>query len=134
LEEMTKRRKNRFEGCGIVRKWRKCHSLTPTCRGRLLVATSGGEEGFQVGEREFCGSGVGSFEDVGEERAFFVLQGEDFFFDGAAGDELVAGDDASLADTVGAVSGLRFGGGIPPRIEVDDGVGGGEVEAGAAGF
>ena len=35
---------------------------------------------------------------------------------------------------MGAVGGLGFGGGIPPRVEVDDGVGAGEVEAGAAGF
>ena len=62
------------------------------------------------------------------------MEGEDFFFDGAGGDEFVARDDARLADAVGAVGGLGFGGGIPPRVEVDDGVGGGEVEAGAAGF
>ncbi|NCZ53320.1 MAG: hypothetical protein EBY81_05440, partial [Verrucomicrobia bacterium] len=38
-----------------------------------------------------------------------VLEGEDFFFDGAGGDEFVARDDARLADAVGAVGGLRFG-------------------------
>ena len=48
--------------------------------------------------------------------------------------ELVARDDARLADAMGAVSGLGLGGGIPPRIEVHHSVGAGEVEAGAAGF
>ena len=33
-----------------------------------------------------------------------------------------------------AVGSLRLGGGVPPRVEVDDDVGAGEVEAGAAGL
>ena len=65
---------------------------------------------------------------------FLVLQLQDFFFDGVARDEFVGGDDAGLADAMGAVGGLGFGGGIPPGIEVDDGVGGGEIQADAAGF
>ncbi len=80
------------------------------------------------------GGGVAGFEDLGEEGAFGGLQGEDFFFHGAGADEFVAGDDAVLADAVGAVGGLGFDGGIPPRVKVDDGIGGGKVEAGAAGF
>ncbi len=39
-----------------------------------------------------------------------------------------------LADAVGAVGGLVFGGGVPPGVVVDDGVGGGEIEPGAAGL
>ncbi len=35
---------------------------------------------------------------------------------------------------MGAVAGLRLGGGVPPRIVVDHGVGGGEVEADATGL
>jgi hypothetical protein len=62
------------------------------------------------------------------------LEREDFFFDGAGADEFVAGDGARLADAVGAVGGLGLGGRIPPRVEVDDGVGAREVEAGTAGF
>jgi hypothetical protein len=42
--------------------------------------------------------------------------------------------DARLADPVGAVGGLRLGGGIPPRVEVHDRVGPREVESGAAGL
>ena len=92
------------------------------------------EQRLEVREGEFGGGGVAGFEDVGEEEAFLVLEGEDLFFDGAGGDELVARDDAFLADAMGAVGGLGFGGRIPPRVEVHDSVGGGEVEAGAAGF
>src|SRR5439155_26061005 len=35
---------------------------------------------------------------------------------------------------MGAVGGLRLDRGIPPRIEMNHGVGGGEIEADAAGF
>src|SRR5205807_7008248 len=39
-----------------------------------------------------------------------------------------------LPDAMGAVGGLRLDRGIPPRIEMNDGVGGGEIEADTAGF
>jgi hypothetical protein len=39
-----------------------------------------------------------------------------------------------LAEAVGAVGGLVFDGGVPPRVVVDHRVGGGEVEADAAGL
>ena len=63
-----------------------------------------------------------------------LLEFEDAVFDGAAADEFVDEDGFGLADAVGAVGGLVFGGGVPPGVVVDDGVCGGEVEAGAAGF
>ena len=55
-------------------------------------------------------------------------------FDGAIADEFVDEDGFVLADTVGAVGSLIFGGGVPPGVEVDHGVGGSKVEAGATGF
>ena len=73
-------------------------------------------------------------EEALQEIAFAVLEVEDLFLDGAAGDELVTGDNVLLADAMGAVGGLAFNGGIPPGIEMDDGIGAGEVEADAAGF
>jgi hypothetical protein len=39
-----------------------------------------------------------------------------------------------LAEAVGAVGGLVFDGRVPPRVVVDHRVGGGEVEADAAGL
>ena len=59
---------------------------------------------------------------------------EDLLLDGVLGDEFDGLDGLFLADAVGAVGGLLLGGGIPPRVEVDNGVRAGEVEAGAAGF
>lgn len=58
----------------------------------------------------------------------------DFFFEGILGDEAVDEDVVLLADAVGAVCRLRFYGGIPPEVVVDDVGGGGEVKAGAGGF
>ena len=39
-----------------------------------------------------------------------------------------------LADAMGAVGGLIFSGGIPPGVDVNNRVGGGEGEAGATGL
>jgi hypothetical protein len=63
-----------------------------------------------------------------------LLELVDAVLDGAGADEFVDEDGFVLADAVSAVGRLVFGGGIPPWVEVDDAVGGGEVEAGAAGF
>ena len=65
---------------------------------------------------------------------FLLLELVNAVFDGAIADEFVDEDGFVLADPVGAVGSLVFGGGIPPGVEVDHGVGGGKVEAGAAGF
>ena len=43
--------------------------------------------------------------------------------------EPVGRDDLGLTDAVGAVGRLVFDGGVPPRVEVDDGVGRGQVQA-----
>ena len=55
---------------------------------------------------------------------FLLLKLVDAVFDGAITDELVDKDGFVLADAVGAVGSLIFGGGVPPRVEMDDGVGG----------
>ena len=58
----------------------------------------------------------------------------DSLFDGVLAEEFVDEDGLVLADAVGAVGRLVLGGGVPPWIVVDDGVRGGEIESGAAGF
>jgi hypothetical protein len=63
-----------------------------------------------------------------------LLQREDALLDGVLRDEAVDDHRLVLADAVGAVGGLIFDGGVPPRVEQEDVVGGGEVEAGAAGL
>ena len=82
---------------------------------------------------EFLGD-VGVGEDAGGELAFLVLEFVDALFDGVLAEEFVDEDGLVLADAVGAVGGLGLGGGVPPGVVVDDGVGGGEVEPGAAGL
>ena len=56
----------------------------------------------------------------------------DFLFEGAFGNKAVDLDVAFLADTEGAVGGLRFDGGVPPQIVMDDLRSGNKVEAGAS--
>src|SRR6266487_2676634 len=90
------------------------------------------EEVFEVGLGEALGEAFFA-EDIGDGLGFALLQFPNLFLDGAGGDEAVGVDRAGLADAMGAVDGLRFDGGVPPRIVEDDVAGGGEVEAGAGG-
>jgi energy-coupling factor transporter ATP-binding protein EcfA2 len=68
---------------------------------------------------------VGVGEEAGGELGFFLLELVDALFDGVLAEEFVDEDRFVLADAVGAVGGLGFGGGVPPGVVVDDGVGGG---------
>ena len=61
-----------------------------------------------------------------------VMQTYDFLFDGVFADQMIDGDGLMLSDSVGAVGGLLLYGRIPPRVEVDDVVGGCEVESESA--
>ena len=58
----------------------------------------------------------------------------DAFLQRAAADEFVDHHIALLTDAECAIRGLVFDGGIPPAVEMNDMGGGGEIEAGAAGF
>ena len=64
------------------------------------------------------------FEASGEELichgAFAGEHVVNVFLDGSAADERVDDDWVLLADSVGAVAGLVFYGGVPPAVEVDD--------------
>ena len=62
------------------------------------------------------------------------MEREDAFFDGVAHDQPDDVHAARLPDTVRPVGGLIFDGGVPPRVEDDDGVGGREVDPDAAGL
>src|SRR5437016_9270764 len=73
---------------------------------------------------EFFFAADGGLDDL----ALAVLQREDLFLDGVASDELIAGHDFSLADAVRASRRLVFDGWIPPWVEMDDGIGCGQVE------
>lgn len=64
-----------------------------------------------------------------DEALFGLLEADDFFFDSAGGDHFVDCSGFGLADAVGSVGGLGFYGWVPPWVEVDNGVSGGEVEA-----
>jgi hypothetical protein len=53
------------------------------------------------------------------------LQLQDFFFDRVPSNQFVARHHTRLANAMGTIGGLGFHGRIPPRVEVDDGVGAG---------
>ncbi len=57
---------------------------------------------------------------------------ENGFFDGLCSDEAVHGDCSGLSDPVGSIGGLAFHSRVPPRVEMDDVVGVGQVDAGSA--
>ena len=92
------------------------------------------EEHFEFFAAEGADEGVVGGDDGVGELAFVLLEGDDFFFDRVLGDEAAGVDSPGLADAVGAVDGLLLDGGVPPGVEEEDVVGGGEVEAEAAGF
>ncbi len=68
------------------------------------------------------------------EFAFASLQFEDFFLHSVAGNEAVGEDIAGLADAVSTVDRLGLHGRIPPGVEQKHILGGGEIEAKAAGL
>ena len=60
------------------------------------------------------------------------MQFQNLFFNRPLSHEAINGDGFLLSDAVGAVGGLVFDRRVPPRVEVDDVVGSGQVEARAA--
>ncbi len=67
------------------------------------------------------------------QRLLRLLQLHDLFFNGVLCNELIHLHRVLLTDAVGAVGGLILGRHVPPRVVVDDDVGRGQVQAGAAG-
>ena len=90
-----------------------------------------GQVGFVEAQ---LGSGAAAFEHGARQFGLAALHGLDFLLDGAGADQAVDEYRLVLTDAVGAVGGLRFGGRVLPWVVVDHGVGGGEVEADAAGL
>ena len=70
-------------------------------------------------------NGIGQF-------SFVLLHLQDFFFYGIFRNDFACKDMTRLADTVGAVDGLRLRGGIPPWIQQEDVVRRREIEADTA--
>jgi hypothetical protein len=71
-------------------------------------------------------------EDGFGQTALALLELEHFLFDGVLGNQPIGEHLARLADAMRAIDRLRFDRRVPPRIEQEDVLGGGEVEAEAA--
>lgn len=76
----------------------------------------------------------GGADDHVAEGGFLFLQAENLLLDGVFENEFIDLHRLVLTDAVGAVGGLVHDRFVPPRVVVDDDVGAGQVEAGAAGF
>ena len=106
-------------------------------RGHGASAPPGGS-----GEQELqvvAGEGLDDHAVVGVEDgvgqvALLLLEVEDLLLDGVAADQPVGEDVLGLADPVRAVDGLGLDGGVPPGVEQVDVLGGGQVQAEAAGL
>lgn len=74
---------------------------------------------------------------VGEEAvgqvALAIVQRYDLLLDRIGHDQAVDRDRPRLADAVGAIRGLVFDGRVPPGVQVDDVVRGGQVQTGPSG-
>jgi len=73
-------------------------------------------------------------DDAFYQSAFLFLQLQNLFFHRSTGDDLVNEDGLILPNAMGSVAGLHFNGGIPPRVEMNDVIGGGQVQPYAARF
>jgi hypothetical protein len=89
------------------------------------------EEIEQLVSRQIA-TAAGIFEGRIGKGALPCVELEDSFFDCVARDQSMQNDGAILPDAVGAVGGLLLNCWIPPRVEEEHMVRGGEVEAGAA--
>src|SRR6516225_10167203 len=92
------------------------------------------EKALNIGCVEGRGGVAAGFVDPGGQRFLTLLQFEHAFFDGTLRDKLVDKDRPVLADSVGAVGRLVLDRRVPPGVVVDDRVGGGQIEPGAAGL
>ena len=88
---------------------------------------------FQVVDGH-CAADVAARKERIGQIAFGFVEAQDFLLDGVARNQVIDGHVLVLPDAVGAVGGLLLDGGIPPRVQVDDVVGVGQVEAQSAGF
>jgi len=119
----------------LAARYHPCHRIPASCRndgaGSTLPLRPPHQRQHIVIAQPSAVSGA--FQQIVGEVAFGGVECQDAFFDGALGDQPVDGDRALLADAVGAVAGLVFHRGVPPGVHVDHIVGGGEVQAEAAG-
>ena len=135
---------SQFLRAGIELWWQPARKWVTARRVRaavfmdfLLLLRVGRREGHEQTIEIVFGDGrplpLLSDDGVGE-IALLLLEREHAFFDAARDDQAVDEHRARLPDAVGAIGRLRLRGGVPPGIVVDDGVGAGEVETGAAGL
>src|SRR5271170_3539845 len=91
------------------------------------------EQALYVGGIEQRPGGIARIENAGSQGALALLQLDYALLDRALGYQLVDEHRLALTDAVRPIGSLVFHRGVPPGIIVDHGIGGGQVEPGAAG-
>src|SRR5689334_15752830 len=111
-------------------------SADGTVRDRRLppMLPKGLEEALDVAGFEAGAGAARGIVNPSGEHLLALLQFEHALFDRALRDELVDEYGLVLADAVGAVGRLVLYCRVPPRIVMDDRIGSGQIEAGAAGL
>src|SRR6266481_250421 len=88
-----------------------------------------GQQQFQVFRAQVSNHAVPGADYCGGKVALSFLQLQNFLFNGVAGNQSIGEDGPSLPNAMRAVYGLRFNRGVPPRIENEYILGGGEIQA-----
>ena len=70
-------------------------------------------------------------ENLLKQFSFGLLELKDFLLYGGSGNHLVNRNLLFLTDPVSPITCLSFSGGVPPRVEVQDHVGGSQIQSGS---
>ena len=91
-----------------------------------------GKKVVQVFARKVAGKSLFA-QNVRDGLGLALLQLPNLLLDRAGSDQAIGVDGVRLADAMGAVDGLGFDSGVPPRIIEDDVAGGGQIQTGTGG-
>ena len=115
-------------------KYREDGSIVDGRRLPELIHLASRQQQLQILSPQIANqAGVGAHDRVGQ-SSLRGLQLEHLLLDGVARDEPVGEHGPRLPDAVRAVDRLRLDGRVPPRVEQEHVLGGGEVQAEAAGL
>src|SRR5258708_7731096 len=101
---------------------------------QAIAGTASAQKQLQVFGGQVPQETVVSRNDRFGQATFVILQLQDLLLDRVAGNQPVGEHVAILSDAVGTIDRLRFDGRIPPRVEDEHIVGGGQVQPQSTGL
>jgi hypothetical protein len=111
----------------------KAHKNKSSCKTRTQFSYLAANKGYEFIFIQACGD-VGAIKHFCRKITLASMQIKDLFFNRILYNETINGGGTALSDPMRKVGGLVFDSRIPPRIEVDDVIGGSEIETGAPGL